>query len=792
MFSTGFAVAHFTYPLNGATGVSQFLPFTWNQVAEATAYVLVVSPTNYGVPDFYWSAGSGLIPSITSQYVYALQPLTTYYAEICTEYPSPTVSRCTTSSFTTGAALPPPPNQAQFYQTIMNYTAQVKEMGQGFTEIPVSGSALYNQLLSYGGDPSQGAKCGNFATTLLNIFTQNNILSRQRQLSLNGPDGHVNTEFWDPFNNKCIVADPFFGVVYLNLTAQTGQSAEQIQQLLLSGQYSKVDSSFVTTYGSLYMTNYYFNPMLAYTNVVPFGTISSQANLNYVPNSPTQFMNEVDLSDVGINGTYFFNFANSTDSLTSRKQRYCDFDRSCKYGRMGAGDQSVWRMEHFVFGSRRHARLYNEIAPCSRGHGVGFDRTRGKRHGRAPEYPVELDFGSKCHQLHNMDWHHAQGKRRLFLFDCQEFESERGNQYFRNTLVGNDLLRNHLDLVSDRKYFNDIHIPDRGDVVSDRTCKRSHGFAPEHPIQLDGCPRGDQLHALDRHHSPCEGRAVLHHLTRAESRERHQHRCHPESGSNVLCEALDADVGGLHYLNFDLPDLGDVVSDRTCKRSHGFAPEHPVQLDGRSGSDQLHTLDRHHGGCEGRAVLQHWKYLQPNRHHQHQRQPESGRKVLRDALDADFGGLHYLDFDLPDVGDVVSDRASKRSHGIAAEHPLQLDRCPRGDQLHALGRHRAQGQGRTLLHNWKYLQPCRHHQYQRIASARHDLLRHGLDADFSGVHYLNFDLPDLGLSCVYLARQWRHQAGPRSSHQRKLDTDRHHLILRTNSREQRWIQRVLR
>ena len=270
------------------------------------------------------------------------------------------------------------------------------------------------------------------------------------------------------------------------------------------------------------------------------------------------------------------------------------------------------------------------------------------------------------------------------------------------------------------------------------------GFTPEHPVQLDGCPGGDQLHAVGRHHAQGQGCAVLHHWKYLQPFRHHQHERIAAAGHDLLRYALDADVGGLYYFNFDLPDFGDFVSDRTCKRSHGFAPEHPIQLDGCPGSDQLHAVDRHHGGRERRAVLHHWKYLQPFRHHRHQRQTESGSDVLCDALDAQFGRLHDLNFNLPDLGDVVSDRTCKRSHGFTPEHPIQLDGCPGSDQLHAVDRHHAQGQGRAVLRHWKYLQPFRHHQHERIAAAGHDLLRYALDAHFGRLHYFNFDLPDLG------------------------------------------------
>jgi hypothetical protein len=252
--------------------------------------------------------------------VYFLQPNTTYYVQLCTVDPAPAPLGCVHTNFTTGAPLPPPTNQSQFYQTIINFTSQVNLMSQGFSRTAASGTALYDELLSYGQNPSQNALCGDYVVTLLNILAQNNILGRMRSLSLDGPDGHIVAEFWDPFNQQWDVADPFYGLVYLNQNLTAGQSAEQISALLLAGNYSSIDTDFVTPYGDEYMTIYYLDPMTFYTNVVPFGMITNYAELNTVPNSPLQFLNEVDLNDEGQTGFYVFNFLNQTDSVTIQNQ----------------------------------------------------------------------------------------------------------------------------------------------------------------------------------------------------------------------------------------------------------------------------------------------------------------------------------------------------------------------------------------------------------------------------------------------------------------------------------------
>jgi hypothetical protein len=315
LFSTGYPLAHLTYPLNGATNVSQFQPFTWNQAAGATGYVLIVSPTGYGTPDFYWSAGAALVPTVTSQYVPALQPETTYYVDLCTNNPGQNGGTCIKSSFTTGTAAPLPPDRNSFYQQVLSLTAQVRLMTQGTSDIPTPGTPLNNEMLSYGGIPALSAKCGDFTITLLNLFTQNGILARKRGLSSDGMDTHVVAEYWDPFNQHWQVADSYFGDVYFSLQTQTGQSADDINNLLLSGKISSIEPLFVTSNGALYATSYFMDPVLFYINPQPFGLISAQAELNYVPNSPLPFMNPASSSAAGAAGLYIFSFANHTDSI---------------------------------------------------------------------------------------------------------------------------------------------------------------------------------------------------------------------------------------------------------------------------------------------------------------------------------------------------------------------------------------------------------------------------------------------------------------------------------------------
>ena len=315
MFSTGYALAHLTYPLDGETGVSQFQPFTWTAPQGATAYGITVSPTGYGVED-YFTGITVVVPPNTSEYVWSLQPNTTYYMKLCTHNPGPGGGACVSSTFTTGAAPLPPANPNDFYQTVQSLTAQVRQMTVGTTNVPAAGTYLYQMIEDHGGDPTQPTECGWFAAALLDEFTMNDILARQRNISLNGIVGHVLTEYWDPYNQKWEIADPTFGLVYFDPSTQLGQGVEDVSGQFLAGNYSGINALFVTSYGSQYATNYYMDPMTNYNEVDPFGMVDAQQQLNYLPNSPLPFLTVLNLSTVvGTAGNYEFQFANPTDTL---------------------------------------------------------------------------------------------------------------------------------------------------------------------------------------------------------------------------------------------------------------------------------------------------------------------------------------------------------------------------------------------------------------------------------------------------------------------------------------------
>jgi hypothetical protein len=314
-FSTGYPRAHLTYPADGATNVNPFQPFTWNQVPNANGYTMAVSPTGYGVFDFF-NGTQYLIPSATSEYVWGLQPNTKYYVQLCTGNPDPGGGDCVQSTFTTGAAPPVPSDRNAFYQSVQNLTAQVRLMTQGFSNIPIPGSYLAQYMTNHGGDPTQAALCGWFSAALLDEFAMNGILGRERNVSLDGWDGHVIAEYWDPFNQKWQVADATFGLIYFDPNSQMGQSAEDVNSLLLANNLSGIHALYVTSYENKYMTSYYMDPITTFNNVDPFGMLDGQTQLNYMPNSPLPFLNDITSTGQGTPGPIIFHFANQNDSIT--------------------------------------------------------------------------------------------------------------------------------------------------------------------------------------------------------------------------------------------------------------------------------------------------------------------------------------------------------------------------------------------------------------------------------------------------------------------------------------------
>jgi hypothetical protein len=189
-------------------------------------------------------------------------------------------------------------------------------MTQGMTNQATPGTPLYQESLDLMQNPN-GVTCGTYTLTLLDQFTPNQILGRLRKMTVDGMDGHVGAEYWDPFNNKWQVADATFGVDYFDSQNQIGQGAEDINNLLLAGNLSDIDFLWVTNNGSQYMSRYYLDPITMYNNVYPFGNLNTTQLLhNYVPNSPLPFLNASSLGAQGTRGTYVFQFAQQSDQIT--------------------------------------------------------------------------------------------------------------------------------------------------------------------------------------------------------------------------------------------------------------------------------------------------------------------------------------------------------------------------------------------------------------------------------------------------------------------------------------------
>ena len=184
-FQTGNGIAHVVAPANGATNVDPYGPITWLPAANVQAYSIQVATQPYG-EDLYHA--SPLSPNVTSRIPWGLQPNTTYYITLYTEQQNTWTSAVT--SFTTAGPDPLPADQNAFYSTVQNLTEQVREMSQPPSSPQVGAAlpntALWQELLDYMKVPAQGANCGDYATTLVTLFSQNRINSRLRALTLNG------------------------------------------------------------------------------------------------------------------------------------------------------------------------------------------------------------------------------------------------------------------------------------------------------------------------------------------------------------------------------------------------------------------------------------------------------------------------------------------------------------------------------------------------------------------------------------------------------------------------------
>ncbi|MGO9271983.1 MAG: hypothetical protein ACLQOO_17245, partial [Terriglobia bacterium] len=300
-----------TLPASGATNVDPFQVFTWTAVPGASSYSLWIGTTPGG-----WDV-------YRSSYLYAphvqpwgLIPGTTYYATLYTVISGRYYQ--TASQFQTAPA--GLPDRSAFYSTVEQTVAQVRGMTIGTTGYPAPGTALAAEVSSLG---ELGANCRDFAYTLVPLLTQQRITARPRDITFNGASlngqtwsgqGHTLPEYWDPFLNQWVVADPTFGVVYYNPQMQQGLGVEDISALVQQKNFAAIERTmtFVTGQGSYWFQNYWqADGLTLYLNPLKPGFDFDVPN-----NDPHPYLVLQDLSTVqGVFGYYQLEFAQPSDAV---------------------------------------------------------------------------------------------------------------------------------------------------------------------------------------------------------------------------------------------------------------------------------------------------------------------------------------------------------------------------------------------------------------------------------------------------------------------------------------------
>jgi len=305
---SGAGTAQLITPAAGASGVDPFQAFTWNSVPGAQVYYIYVG-TSPGQTDIYNS--SEIAPTITSRTVLGLIGGQTYYVTLWTKINNTWNSA--PSSFTT-ASQPLPSDANTFRSTVQQLTGNVRLMTQGSTNSPIPGTLLAQVVAE---DGVQWAFCTQYAETLTRLFIGQRISTRIRSIVFDGTssESHVTSEYYDPFLNKWIVADPTFGVVYWNPGIASGLSIDEISSAVAAQNWSYIQPfiTYITNNGALYAHNYYMDPILLYLNPLPTGVLAVQLPL---ANSPQPFFTVHATTDIGTSGTWVFGFVNQTDRVT--------------------------------------------------------------------------------------------------------------------------------------------------------------------------------------------------------------------------------------------------------------------------------------------------------------------------------------------------------------------------------------------------------------------------------------------------------------------------------------------
>jgi len=200
------------------------------------------------------------------------------------------------------------PAQAQFYANVEEWTKSVRQMTIGLTNYPTPGTLLYTVVTSHGGT---GATCGDFAIALQDLLAANGVTARARATYMDEESSHAITEYFDPYLQRWNVADPTFGVVYLNPTTGVGQSLDDISALVQKMDFADLQIQYVTPEGDYYMANYFMDPLTCFLNPTPLG----QQNQTIV-NSSMPYLDGNPPSNLeGLNGYYVVGFGNLSEEV---------------------------------------------------------------------------------------------------------------------------------------------------------------------------------------------------------------------------------------------------------------------------------------------------------------------------------------------------------------------------------------------------------------------------------------------------------------------------------------------
>ncbi|HYG97695.1 MAG TPA: hypothetical protein VD837_01095 [Terriglobales bacterium] len=302
-FATGTGIAHLSN-IEGSQLVDPLQPFTWNAVDGASAYYLQVG-TTVGAKDMFDSAE--LPVNVTQRVVSSLLPDTSYHARLWTKKEQ--TWRYEDVAFRTAPAHPLP-EPATFYATVEELTAAVRALST-LDNDPIPDSDLAKEAAVWG---RTKAMCSDYAAVLVARLAQKRILSRLRPLTIVGNFSawHELVEYYDPFHDKWVVADPTFGVVYSDPDAGVGVSALELSDQANAQQWDAIKTKFVTGQGDSYMRNYVVDPLLLFLNVVPTGESPSAA----AKNSALPFLTELTADETGGEAAYIVSFANESDSIT--------------------------------------------------------------------------------------------------------------------------------------------------------------------------------------------------------------------------------------------------------------------------------------------------------------------------------------------------------------------------------------------------------------------------------------------------------------------------------------------